>query len=64
MAKCIHAVRKVAGFLVVFLAFGGTAYGAPSTPEIAPGSSIGALTLLAGGIFLLTARFRRSGKSR
>jgi hypothetical protein len=34
-----------------------------SAPEIDAGSSVGALTLLAGGVFLLTCRFQRNAKT-
>jgi hypothetical protein len=52
-------VRKTIGFLLVFTAFGGTAFGFHAIPEIDPGSASTALALVAGGLFLLTARFSR-----
>jgi hypothetical protein len=50
--------RKTAGFLLVFAAFSGTA-AARGVPEIDPGTASSALTLLVGGLLLLTDRFRR-----
>ena len=53
--------RKSIGFVFVFAAFAGSASALPppTTPEIDPGSMASALTLLAGGVLLLTDRFRR-----
>jgi hypothetical protein len=57
-AQIFRATRKTAGFLLVFAAFGSTAF-ARGTPEIDPGTATSALTLLVGGMLLLTDRIRR-----
>lgn len=54
-------LRKSFGWLLVLTAFSGTAWGFdPVAPEIDPGSAIGSLTLLAGGVLLLYDRYRRN----
>ena len=48
-----------AGFAMVFAATAVPAFAFLGTPEIDPGSMGSALTLLTGGVLLLTARLRK-----
>lgn len=48
--------RSVAGFALVFVAFGGTAGAVDAVPELSPGAIGSALTLLSAGALLLTSR--------
>lgn len=54
-----QVVRKVVGLVLVFSAFGSTAF-AFGVPEIDPGSASSALGLLVGGLFLLAHKTHRS----
>jgi hypothetical protein len=47
------------GFGMVLAAFSTPAWAKPITPEIDPGSMASALTLLTGGVLMLTGRKRR-----
>jgi hypothetical protein len=58
LAKVFRASRKTFGFLLVFAGFGSTAF-ATQVPEIDPSSASAALSLVVGGMFLLTDRIRR-----
>lgn len=62
----IRYVRKACGLVVVLAAISGLSYAGagppPSTPEIDPGSMLSALTLLSGGLLLITDR-RKSKKA-
>ncbi len=61
----IRYVRKACGLVVVLAAISSIAYAIPpppSTPEIDPGSMLSALTLLSGGLLLITDR-RKSKKA-
>jgi hypothetical protein len=54
--------RKACGLALVLAAISGVAlakYNKDAAPEIDPGSMAGALTLLGGGLLMLTDRFRR-----
>jgi hypothetical protein len=57
------AAQKAAGFALIVSAFAGPAVagggGHGGVPEIDPGSAISALTVLGGGLLLVTDRFRR-----
>jgi len=57
-ASCVlNAARFACGVLMVFVASSGVAradFG--DVPEIDPGSIVSALTLLSGGVLMLTAR--------
>jgi hypothetical protein len=59
-----HAFRKIlawAGLALVLVGTSGPAWALPppATPEIDPGSTVSALALLVGGMFVLTDRLRR-----
>ena len=61
----IRYVRKACGLVVVLAALSTGAYAIPpppATPEIDPGSMLSALTLLSGGLLLITDR-RKSKKA-
>lgn len=51
--------RKAVGLALVVAAFSGSAHAAIGVPEIDPGSMVSALTLLTGGVLILTGRVRR-----
>ena len=57
-ASCVlSAARFTCGALMVFVAFSGVAHADfGDVPEIDPGSIVSALTLLSGGVLMLTAR--------
>ena len=60
VATTLRTVRKAAGLALLVVAIGGTARAVDiDVPEIDPGSMAGALTLLSGGVMLLTGRVRR-----
>lgn len=50
------------GLALVLSALAGTASAGFDVPEIDPGSMGGALTLLVGGVMMLTGRARRAAK--
>ena len=56
----IRTASRVLGFVLVFGVLAGRAVagGPVPVPEIDPGSLAGALTLLTGGLLILTARSR------
>jgi len=54
-----RATRRTAGFLLVFAAFSGRAFAAVG-PEIDPGWSLSAMTLLVGGLILVVNGRRRN----
>jgi len=61
--RFLGAARKTCGLALVLAAFSSNAFGGgglpTAVPEIDPGSIGSALALLAGGVALLTDRFRR-----
>lgn len=63
MPDLLKIARRACGLALVVVAFAGTAMAVPGdpmgVPEIDPSSAVGALTLLSGGVLLLTDRFRR-----
>jgi len=57
-AGACYLARISCGFVLVWTAFGATAF-ARGIPEIDPSSASSALTLLIGGALLVRSRFRR-----
>ena len=53
---------RALGLALVLSAAAGTATASFDVPEIDPGSMGGALTLLVGGVMMLTGRARRAAK--
>lgn len=53
---------RALGLALVLSAAAGTATAGFDVPEIDPGSMGGALTLLVGGVMMLTGRARRAAK--
>jgi hypothetical protein len=60
LRSCVWAVFMTAGFLLVQVGLAGLARGDEPAPEIDPGSIVSALTLLCGGVLILTGRRKRS----
>ena len=61
--SAVGPVRKALGFLVVLSAVSGPAYAGAKiqdVPEIDPGAAVSALTLLSGGLMVMTDRRRRA----
>ena len=59
MMSATKMVRRAAGLALVLSALAGTALAAGTpVPEIDPGSILGAMTLLGGGLMMLTDRRR------
>jgi hypothetical protein len=63
--SAMRMARKCLGPAVILAAVAGTAQalpppGPPDAPEIDPGSIGSALTLLTGGVFLLTGKSRKA----
>jgi hypothetical protein len=69
-SRAVRAVRTCLGLLLVLATFTGQLRACPTcpppsppppghVPEIDPGSMAGALTLLSGGVLMLTNRIRR-----
>ena len=61
----MKSLSKVFGFVLILASFSGVAWAIPgdtptSTPEIDPGSLTAALTLLSGGVMMLTSRRRKA----
>ena len=56
----LWAVTTVVGFLLLQAGMAGFARGNEPVPEIDPGSISSALTLLCGGVLILTGRRKRS----
>ena len=56
----VFAVFTAAGFLLVLGGLAGLARADERVPEIDPGSIVSALTLLCGGMLILTGRRKRS----
>jgi hypothetical protein len=54
-----QAARTGIGFGMILTAFSAPAWAFPHTPAIDPGSMVRALTLLAGGVLMLTEHRRR-----
>jgi hypothetical protein len=53
-------IRQAIGFGLVLAAFSGVAFAQEqAAPEVDPGSMISGMTLLAGGLLILTNRARR-----
>lgn len=61
LMHCGRLARKACGLAILLSGLGSLAWAAApgSAPEIDPGSIAGALTLLSGGVLLLTDRRRR-----
>lgn len=58
-ASLLRAAWKATGFALVLTALSASAHaGATPAPEIDPGSILSALTLLGGGLMVLTDRCR------
>jgi len=57
MIRVMTVARLALGFGLVMAGLSGSAW-AVNVPEIDPGSAIGALTLLSGGVLLLTSKRR------
>lgn len=57
MTRVMTVARVALGFGLVMAGLSGSAW-AVNVPEIDPGSAIGALTLLSGGVLLLTSKRR------
>ncbi|HEX5270342.1 MAG TPA: hypothetical protein VFW33_07645 [Gemmataceae bacterium] len=63
LANSLRTALTAAGFLLVFTAVGGEAFALPpAAPETDPGSAVGAVTLLVGGLLLLAPRVFRNEK--
>lgn len=60
MRSQLWGVATAAGFLLLQAGLTGFAHGNEPVPEIDPGSLSSALTLLCGGVLILTGRRRRS----
>jgi len=64
----VRGVLNATGLVLVLVALGGNAFaGAPlsgDAPEIDPGSALSALTLLSGGLMVLTDRRRRANEAK
>jgi hypothetical protein len=59
MSSVTRWIRFTVGAGFVLAAFSASAWaGVPAVPEIDPGSMVGALTVLAGGLLMLTNRRR------
>ena len=54
LRKCLRWIASGCGLVLVFAALAGTVYAGPNIPEIDPGSMASALSLLLGGLLLLT----------
>jgi hypothetical protein len=59
MTRVARLTRKGCGLALAFVAFSGTAWALPTSPEIDPGSAVSSLALLVGGVMLLRDRYRR-----
>ena len=65
MKMTLRALRTASGLALVLSATAMTAHAGvcpPHVPEIDPGSILSAMTLLSGGVLILTDRRRRAGK--
>jgi hypothetical protein len=64
-AVAVRLACRTLGLFLAVSAVAGTAFADPShcAPEIDPGSAASALTLLTGGVLLLTDRLRRRRSS-
>jgi hypothetical protein len=60
VTACLRAAAIAAGFLLLQAGLAGLALADEPVPEIDPGSMASALTLLCGGLLILTGRRRRS----
>jgi LPXTG-motif cell wall-anchored protein len=52
-------MKRLTGLLLFAMGMGVYASAAPAVPEIDPGSSIAALTLLSGGLLILRSRRKK-----
>jgi hypothetical protein len=59
LGKYFQALRRACGLLLVWSAVASPAFAFQRIPEIDPGAMTSALTLLVGGVLLLTDRRRK-----